>query len=493
MVRRLQFALISLALGLISPPDILIAQSSIPDTLAGRALASWMEAFNSGDRPRMDAFQHTFQPNDPESLIDSPQFRRQSGGVTLLSIQDSQADTIAFRLQEKAQPSILIGRIVVDSAQPDSALPAAIRTFSLRAVPPDAVPDDLHLNAASRKQVIEDVITNLNESYVDSGVAEKMAAALRSRQARGDYQRISDGDDFANTLTQNLLEISHDKHLRVFYNPYKWNGGPTPLTPEQSGEARRAMSRDCGFRKIDVLPNNIGLVKLDFFPDLNACERTTAAAITFLSGVDAVIFDLRDNGGGDPRMVAFLSSYLFDQQVHLDDLWDRRANTTTEYWTFRYVPGTRLGRKPVYILTSRHTFSGAEEFAYDMKLLKRATIVGETTAGAAHPVSAYRAGDHFTIYVPCARSTNPISKTDWEQTGVSPDISVSAASALDKAAELASADIQNTILETTSQTGNANRAVPVNPVPVNPVPANPVPVNPVQPPGISPPPTPFQP
>ncbi|HEY6414403.1 MAG TPA: S41 family peptidase [Edaphobacter sp.] len=164
--------------------------------------------------------------------------------------------------------------------------------------------------------------------------------------------------------------------------------------------------------------------------------------MNFLAHTDAVIFDLRENGGGDPKMVSLIATYLFDQPEHLNDLYERKTDTTTQYWTQPFVPGTKLGDKPVYVLTSNRTFSGAEEFTYDLKNLKRATIVGETTGGGAHPVRGVRVDDHFVVGVPFARAVNPVSKTNWEGTGVEPDVSVKAADALTTAQKLAESKLQ---------------------------------------------------
>ena len=136
-------------------------------------------------------------------------------------------------------------------------------------------------------------------------------------------------------------------------------------------------------------------------------------------------------------MIALISTYLFDEPTHLNDIWERKDNSTQQYWTLPYVPGKRLNDKPVYVLTSKLTFSGAEEFSYNLKNLKRATIVGETTGGGAHPVAGHRVDDHFMIGVPFARAINPISKTNWEGTGVEPDVKVPAVEALTTAEKLA--------------------------------------------------------
>jgi C-terminal processing protease CtpA/Prc len=158
--------------------------------------------------------------------------------------------------------------------------------------------------------------------------------------------------------------------------------------------------------------------------------------MNFIGNVDAVIIDLRDNGGGAPAMVSFISSYLFNERTHLNDLWTRRNNTTEEFWT-QDVPGKRLATQPVFVLTSSRTFSGGEEFTYNLKSLKRATIVGETTGGGAHPTGPQPIDERFMIAVPFARAINPITKTNWEGTGVEPDVKVAAADALATAQKLA--------------------------------------------------------
>jgi len=197
---------------------------------------------------------------------------------------------------------------------------------------------------------------------------------------------------------------------------------------------------NCGFQKVEILSGNVGYLKFNIFADPEVCGPTAIAAMNFLGDVDAIIIDLRENGGGDPKMIALVSTFLFSKPTHLNDIWERKSDTTQQYWTLPFVPGKRLDGKPVYVLTSKRTFSGAEEFCYNLNQLKRATIVGETTGGGAHPVSGQRIDDHFMIGVPFARAINPISKTNWERVGVEPvepDVKVPATDALATAQKLA--------------------------------------------------------
>jgi C-terminal processing protease CtpA/Prc len=175
-----------------------------------------------------------------------------------------------------------------------------------------------------------------------------------------------------------------------------------------------------------------------FAAEGEAVSETVAAAMTFLANTDALVIDLRRNGGGRPQTVALLSSYLFDAPVLLNSLYWREWDRTDDFWTSATVKGRRYGKdKPVFVLTSARTFSAAEEFAYNLKNLERATIVGETTGGGANPGGMRRLSEDFTMFVPMGRAINPVTKTNWEGTGVAPDVAVASENALQAALELA--------------------------------------------------------
>ncbi len=296
-------------------------------------------------------------------------------------------------------------------------------------------PADKTLDAAQRQAVIEGAIKKLHETYVFPEVAKQMETALRERMQRKEYDAITNPAVLARTLTEHLQAVSKDKHLRVMFtgNGVPVHGGR--MNPEQY--RAQASRRNYGFEKVERLSGNIGYVDFRNFESAELASETAAAAMTFLANTDALIIDLRQNGGGDPAMVAFVSSYLFDKKTHLNDLYNRAENRTEEFWTKETVPGKKFGgEKPVFVLTAKYTFSGAEEFSYNLKNLKRATIIGEVTGGGAHPVAPQRINESFTIGVPFARAINPITKTNWEGVGVKPDVEVPAAQAL-KTAHLA--------------------------------------------------------
>ena len=404
---------------------------AIPATPAGRVLQAWLDAFNSGDSARISAYCKTYQP---QLLVDNQiAFRKQTGGFDLLSIEASQPTHIEYMVRERNSATTAFGSIDLAAGEP-----VKVASSSLLAVPPGASASSFKIDAGERGRVIDGAIAKLSDYYVFPEVAKKMADTLRARIKRSDYDAITNGMTFANVLTRDLQDVSHDKHLRVNFNPGRFPDPSNGPPPDAAERYRRQMDAvNCGFVRAEQLQGNVGYLKFNMFADPDVCGPTAVAAMNFLASTDALIFDLRENGGGDPKMIALLCSYLFDDMTHLNDLWTRKTGSTQQFWTLPYVPGRRFGgTKPIYVLTSNRTFSGGEEFTYDLKNLKRATIVGETTGGGAHPVSGHRIDEHFMIGVPFARAINPISQTNWEGVGVEPDVKVPAAEALATAQKL---------------------------------------------------------
>jgi hypothetical protein len=413
------------------------ADVNIPDTPAGQTLRAFFDAFNTADHDRIAAYVKEYDPkNNADGLVS---FSNQTGGFTLVSILHSAPDRLTFLVHGRGDNIDAYGALQLASTQPPS-----VKYLSIRALPPGAKLDDIQLDAKIRQNTIDAISSKLTEYYVYPDVATKMVEAIQDHQKKGDYNSITDGNDFADALSRDLLAVSHDKHLGVRYNPFTSPGqsGPSsrlhePSFAEQAQFRKMLEQQNCTFSKLEILNHNIGYIKFGAFPPPDICGPTVVAAMNFVGHTDALIFDLRENHGGDPEMVEFMVSYLFPRPTHINDLTNRHENETHQYWTLPWIPGTRLVDQPVYVLTSHETFSGGEEFTFDLKTQKRATIVGETTGGGAHPVQGLPAGDHFTVGVPFGRPINPVTKGDWEGTGIEPDVKVSAADALTTAEKLA--------------------------------------------------------
>ncbi len=303
-----------------------------------------------------------------------------------------------------------------------------------------ATVDSATLNAAEQQRVIAGVIASLKKYYVYPDVAQKMADALTAHEKSGDYHSAMGGRAFADLLTRHVRDVSQDLHLEVVYSTTPLPEHPMGPTAEGLALYRKAMEEEnCTFEKAEILPHNIGYLKLNSFPDTSVCQAKAAAVMASLNDVDAIIFDLRDNRGGFPDMVMMISSYLFD---HPEYMYSPRENTSEGSWTRSPVPGNKLADKPVYVLISARTFSGAEHFSYDLKMLKRGTLVGETTGGATDVGAFHRIDDHFGIGIRETRGINPYAEPDWAVTGVAPDVKVKAKDALEAAIKLADSKLR---------------------------------------------------
>lgn len=300
-----------------------------------------------------------------------------------------------------------------------------------------------------RKQVVNRIADELIRAYIFEDVARAMAKDIRQRLTNGEYDSLDYSYPFARRLTDDLRAICHDKHLRV--DPR------IPMTKRSRGASRaRRMGpkpeENYGFASVDVLHGNVGYIKFNKFDGSADARPTAAAAMAFVANTDALIFDITENGGGSPNMINFLCGYLFDKPTHLNTFHHRAAGRVSNTYSDEKVPGMHYGEdKPVYVLTSGYTFSAAEEFAYNLKHLKRATIVGETTGGGAHPVDVMTLNKYFTLKVPTGRAVNPITKTNWEGVGVIPHVEVSADKAKEKAYQLALRAVKSKVVSTSGQ------------------------------------------
>lgn len=291
---------------------------------------------------------------------------------------------------------------------------------------PDA---NMLLTADERAEVVGALADTLEEGYILVDEAPRMAVLLRRGLSESAYAGLHDPAALAERLTRDVRGVYPDKHLRVSFT------GGRPLTlPHEDEAARRA--ENFGLRRCEVLDGNIGYLRLDALCGQPAALRTASAALAFLEHCAALIFDLRENGGGAPEMINHVTSYMLAAPTHLNSFVDRAGRRVYEGWTLADVPGRRFDASvPVYVLIGRQTFSGGEEFCYNLQALRRATLVGEPTAGGAHPARPVRLRSRFWGMIPYARAENPITRTNWERVGVQPD--VAAGDALAVAVELA--------------------------------------------------------
>lgn len=296
---------------------------------------------------------------------------------------------------------------------------------------------DRVIDAKFQLEVIDSVTQSLNEIYVFPDVAKKMEKYLRSQYKKKAYKDITSLVEFTQKLTDDLREISNDKHLWVRFASDEMLAqfkGDTLTDEAKQCELDDKRRDNFCFKEVKLLEGNIGYIDLRCFSEATDAGPTAIAAMNFLAYTDAIIFDLRQNGGGNPSMIQLISSYFFPEPVHLNSFYVRKTDSTQQFWTQAYVQGPRMTNVDLYVLTSSYTFSGAEEFTYNLKNMERATIIGDTTGGGAHPIDVKPFPKlNCGMSLPFGRAVNPITGTNWEGTGIAPHIAVPQEQALDVA------------------------------------------------------------
>jgi hypothetical protein len=298
---------------------------------------------------------------------------------------------------------------------------------------------DTPLDPATRSAVIESLATAVQSRYVFPDKGAALAKLLRQRAAKHAYDGITSSKAFADTLLSQMQAHTHDRHMRVHYRyvPFPANtAGDAPPPPD---EMRRMVEderlRNFGFERVERLAGNVGYLDLRMFSGLPEAQATAVAAMNFLANADAIIVDLRRNGGGDPSLLQTVLTYFVaaNDRLHINDFYMREGDRTEQWWSAAQVPGPRLNGKPLYVLTSNLTGSCAEEFAYDVQTHKLGALFGAITAGGANPGGLFRLSDHLAAFVATGRAINPVTKTNWEGVGVKPDHDVPPGDALREA------------------------------------------------------------
>ena len=393
------------------------SRPELPESQTGQIAAAWIKLFETDSDDAVRDFEATYGiPVELkwadvrlDRVLEQSEY---SLSILVTALPCDDQHLIEFEVRSQPPHGLLgIGvRGPIESAQLDAAIAP--------------------LDAKRRESTVKATARTLRDHYVFPDMGEKMASLLEANAAAGRYDHITQPTQLARMLTDDLQTVCHDKHLRV-RRRLPVVRGSQPTEEEHRARERRG---NFGFVRTEVLPGNIGYIKFNGFSGAEDASAAAAAAMAFVERCDALIFDVRENGGGSPRMIEFLCSYLFPPGTHLNSFKDRDGSETGRTTTHDRIPGKKFADDlPVYVLTSSYTFSAAEEFTYNLQQTKRATIVGETTGGGAHPVNISALNRQFEISIPFQRAENPISKTNWEGTGIVPEIKVAAGSALEAA------------------------------------------------------------
>lgn len=298
---------------------------------------------------------------------------------------------------------------------------------------------DKALTKKYKKETIEHLSTLMNQFYVFPEVAKKTEAHLKDQFKSGHFKSNTDYLSFAKALTQSVQSINHDKHMRIQANPPFEAPEHTPerLVEEKINHINRSRIYNSGFNRVEIFDGNVGYLDLRGFARYENGKVKADAYMELLSNCDAIIIDLSKNGGGDPQMVQYLCSYFFNEKLLLNSLYWREGDRTEEFWTLDQVDGDKLPDIPLFVITGERTFSGAEEFSYNMQTRKRATLIGQTTGGGANPGGTMPINKDLHVFIPTGKAINPVTNTNWEGVGVIPEIKTSPEETLGKTKELA--------------------------------------------------------
>ncbi len=294
----------------------------------------------------------------------------------------------------------------------------------------------IHSKSLDIKALIDSLTKSIEKHYIFPEKAVQMNKYLREQYKKGVYDSIKEPNLLAYQLIEDIRKVCYDSHFNIFYQDLVPNENLKEQDDAIKQQKAYEIESNFKFKKLEILPGNIGYIQFnEFSGNIKAAKPTLTAAMTFLKNSKALIIDLRYNGGGDPFMVKQVESYFFKDRVHMQDMVSTFSKDTMSLYTDPTSTDGLFLSMPIYILTSKNTFSGAEDFSYTMQTLKRATVVGETTGGGAHPAIPFPIGQGFLARIPFARPINPITLMNWEGVGVIPNISVIASKALAKAQE----------------------------------------------------------
>ncbi|MFK7923102.1 MAG: S41 family peptidase [Bacteroidia bacterium] len=295
------------------------------------------------------------------------------------------------------------------------------------------------LSQKYKAEAIERLSQLMNDFYVFPEVANSTEKHLKAQLKKGHFAQFTTDKSFAEALTESVQTINKDKHMRIMPNPpYEAKeNSPERMIEERLYQMERYRRYNAGFNTVKVLEGNVGYLDLRGFAGVESGKAFADAYMKLMANCDAVIVDLSKNGGGDPYMVQYLCSYFFDERRHLNSLYWRRGDETQEFWTLDQVDGIKMPTVPLFVITSDKTFSGAEEFSYNMQTQKRATLVGQTTGGGANPGNTMPINENLSVFIPTGKAINPITKTNWEGVGVVPEVETSLEEAFEKTHTLA--------------------------------------------------------
>lgn len=300
--------------------------------------------------------------------------------------------------------------------------------------------NDLPITEKEKKEIAGKAFVLLNDNYIFPEKVASVEKQVSKKLAEGYYAQFTTTNEFLKGLNHDMETLINDRHVNVFFDSIRVKqiraeAKGTYTQPGFSPEfLKRARYENYMVRRVERLDGNVGYLKLDVFVDIRIARPTFLAAMAFLANSDALIIDLRQNGGGNANAVNFLTGYFLPDSTLISQFTSRLTKTTTNIYIEHDEQVKKFGDNiPLYILVSKRTSSAAEAFAYQLQAFKRAIVVGDTTNGEANPGYAFALNDNLWMMIPTSVNKNAVTKTNWQGIGVAPDVVIKSESALNAA------------------------------------------------------------
>lgn len=295
-----------------------------------------------------------------------------------------------------------------------------------------------NISEKDRDITVRTIALYISDLYFDEDRAVEISQSILDAHAEGKFMAMGSAEELADALTGHL--VKEDRHFNVRFIGRKaveeiMSGASATHDENRSNPYTVERQTNRGVAKVEILPGNIGYIRMNRFYAIDQSSKAITAALDLIADTDAVIFDVRQNNGGPPATVQFLISHFLgaDEPVLINTFISRESPHPKQMWSLPNHPAGNRPAAPLVVLTSGRTGSAAEAFAYHLQAMKRAVVIGEATGGAGNPGGAYLTDEGFSIFISTEAARNPITQTNWEGTGVIPDIKISAEEALQHA------------------------------------------------------------
>jgi hypothetical protein len=373
-----------------------------------------------------------FQSSEEAGLTGAVSFPSQGDYDVGVEILDNETPAIRFTIPGVAGAAVFDGTLAEDGESIAGTFSQHGRSYPFELERGEAPTPEAAIDPEVAARMVDDIAKQLTEGYIYEDAGKKIAKGLRKAQAAGKLGEGSTAPALAQALTAELQALSNDIHLRVEYRA----GRPGRQAAEDSsgGEPAAREAHGPGSSGIgghQIFDDNIGYLNMVHFGGGDGAAAELDKVLAELAGVRALIIDLRENLGGGPFMVRYLSTYLFAERTHLASRVGRNMPEPAERWTFETTRGERMADIPVVLLISNTTVSAGESFAFGLRNNGRVTIVGERTAGGGHFGDMVDLGDGFSMFLPIGKTINPKTGEGWEAEGLAPDVEIEADFALE--------------------------------------------------------------